>query len=96
MAPPRPALRALVGGRVPYDTLERILSRAMRDAGMKRLDFLGSGGGLWGVHPLERTERFYALLPALIRCVETGDVPDAQRGEYNVVPALFDHAEAGR
>jgi hypothetical protein len=94
VAPPRAALRALVGGRVPYDTLERILSRAMRDAGMKRLDFLGSDGGLWGVHPLERTERFYALLPALIRCVETGDVPDAQRGEYNVVPALLDHAEA--
>jgi hypothetical protein len=45
---------------------------------------------MWSLHPLDRSQRFYERLPALIERVEAGDVPDDQRGHYDVLPSMLE------
>lgn len=64
--------------------LERLLSRAMTDAGCTRIDMLGREPGMWSLHPLDRGETFVAALPGLIEAAESDALPPEQRGRYNV------------
>lgn len=86
--------QAWVHYTAPYVALEDSLSALMRAEDLSRLDFLGKGGGLWSLHPVHRSARFYRELPALIARVESGDVPDGQRGDYDLNDAMFDWSEA--
>ena len=94
----RPPWRVAAGAflrRQPiYALPETILSRAMVSKSVQRFDFLGEPPGCWSLHPPYRTELFYERLPELIRRVETGDVPDAQRGDYDLNDSLIDWSEA--
>ena len=92
--PPRPSIRVLLTKRErPYDILERVISRRMKECGRYRVDFLGTGLGMWGVHPLQRSSRYRALVPELIRRIEAGDVHESQRGEYDLTEGMLRLAE---
>jgi hypothetical protein len=87
-------IKAVVDGNPPYDTTENVVSAAMVRAGLVRVDFLGRGGGMWAVHPLYRSERFYARLPSLIDDIESGRVPDGQRGDHEINRSMVDWSGA--
>jgi hypothetical protein len=90
IAPPlRQRIKALLHGNPPHAIrTEAILSAALRRHDLHRVDMLGSGAGSWTLHPPNRTADFFAALPALIARVEAGDIPEAQRGEFDVRDAL--------
>ena len=77
----------------PYLAAEDTFSRFMKANGYYRLDFLGSGNGLWSLHPVYRSETFYKELPNLIDRIERGDVPDEQRGDYNLNDSMIDWSD---
>lgn len=97
----RPDLRRRVHARLlgnPPDTLnlERSLSVTMRERGLGRIDMLGSGDGMWSLHPPYRSAEFVARLPEFVDRVERGDVPDGQRGRYDLGEPWIDWSEARR
>jgi hypothetical protein len=93
--PPLPrSVRALLRRRTrPHALLEQVIAHAMMRRGQYRLDFLGQAPGMWSLHPRYRTERYKRVLPDLIRLVEAGAVPQAQRGEYDLQDAMLGMAE---
>lgn len=86
----RSHLRARLEGHPAYELPEVTLSRLMQRNGFSRLDLLGSGPGMWSLHPTMRSEHFYQQLPALIGRIERGDVPEAQRGDYDLNDSMID------
>lgn len=91
-APPRWS-----GGRSPGAApLEVSISRALRDHDQTRLDLLGTDPGMWVVHPPYRTDAFLRDLPALIGRVENGDVPEGQRGDFDLNDSMVDWSDARR
>ena len=94
MAPLRGLLLALLEGNTPRELPERLLTAAMAQHGLRRVDFLGAAPGMWTLHPPYRCADFYQKLPELIRLVETGDLPDAQLGLHDVGDSLVDWSEA--
>jgi hypothetical protein len=89
-------LAAMVRGNPPYGAAELMLSKAMQRAGLLRVDFLGSPPGMWSLHPPFRSPDFYRALPRLIESIEAGDVPEAQRGDYDLNDSMFDWSHARR
>jgi hypothetical protein len=98
LEPTRPNLRGRLRAalqRTPaYDLPENILSRAMQRHSLSRVDLLGAAPGMWSLHPPHRSALFYDQLPDLIARVESGDMPDAQRGCYDVNDSLVDWSSA--
>ena len=84
----------MLQGNPMADLAENVVSDAMVAAGMYRVDFLGSGDGMWSLHPPYRSEEFYRRLPELIRAVEQGDVPQQQRGHYDLNDSMIDWTQA--
>jgi hypothetical protein len=93
-APLRHQVRGWLEGSSPYDLPERIVGGHMRRLGQRRLDFLGDAPGCWSLHPPFRNQEFFRRLDELIRRVELGEMPDAQRGDYNVNDSLVDWSDA--
>ncbi|MFP2926754.1 hypothetical protein ACLESO_16400 [Pyxidicoccus sp. 3LG] len=93
LAPPIHVLRALRAGNPPYREPENLITRTLSRKGLWRLDFLGEPPGLWTLHPQYRSPTFYERLPELIARVESGDMPDAQRGQENVQDCLVDWSD---
>ncbi|QQR44937.1 hypothetical protein JKA73_01950 [Myxococcus xanthus] len=93
LAPPIHVLRALRAGNPPYREPENLVTRRLKRRGLWRLDFLGAAPGLWTLHPQYRSPTFYERLPELISRVESGDMPDAQRGQENVHDCLVDWSD---
>jgi hypothetical protein len=89
-------LKARIHGNPPFGAAELVLSQAMRAAGMYRLDFLGRAPGMWSLHPPFRSPEFYRELPRLIEQVETGRIPDAQLGDYELGDSMLDWSRARR
>jgi hypothetical protein len=99
--PPRlRAWQALLEGNSPSELAELIMSRAMARHGLVRIDFLGNAPGMWSIHPPShyRSVTLYERLPAIILRIETGDVPEAQRGdcELNDSMVTWPHAKQPR
>jgi hypothetical protein len=88
--------KARLHGNPPYRAAELVISEAMADAGLYRVDFLGASPGMWSLHPPYRSEEFYGELPQLIERIETGDIPDAQCGDYELNDSMFDWSRARR
>ena len=97
MRPPlRRRLVGIIDGNPPWWGGEGILSHVMVEQGLVRIDFLGRFPGMWSVHPPYRSPLFYDRLPALIAEVESGRVPDAQRGHHDVHDSMVDWTSARR
>jgi hypothetical protein len=89
-------LKARMHGNPPYRAAELLISDAMQRAGLSRVDFLGAAPGMWSLHPPFRSPEFYRALPRLIECIEAGDVPEAQRGDYDLNDSMLDWSRARR
>lgn len=89
-------VKARLHGNPPFGAAELVIGAAMRAAGMSRLDFLGHEPGMWSLHPPFRSAEFYSELPRLIDQVERGEIPDAQRGDYELGDAMLDWSRARR
>lgn len=94
LAPLRGLLLALLEGNAPRELPERLLTRAMAQRGLRRVDFLGTNPGMWSLHPPYRCADFYNKLPELVRRVEGGDMPAEQLGFHDVGDSLVDWTEA--
>ena len=75
---------------------EDVLTAAMMERNLCRIDFLGSGPGMFSLHPPHRSPEFYRALPALIGRIERSDIPDAQRGDYDINDSMIDWSTALR
>jgi len=73
---------------------ELLISKALQKEGCCRIDMLGSRPGMWSLHPPYRSQEFYRRLPEFIRTVESGDVPEGQRGHYDLNDSMIDWTEA--
>lgn len=73
---------------------EEVLSANMVARGLSRIDYLGTGAGMFSLHPPYRSPEFYAQLPALISRIERGDIPDGQRGDFDINGAMIDWSSA--
>lgn len=90
-------LRARIYRQLPYSMpAEVVLTAAMMRHDVWRLDFLGSGAGMYSLHPPHRSEVFYRELPSLIARVGAGVIPEQQRGEYDINSSMLDWTEALR
>lgn len=87
------AVIAVLEGNPPEDLPEHLLTDAMREHGLVRREFLGRAPGMWSLHPPYRGADFYARLPELIQRVETGDLPEAQRGDHDINESMVDWSE---
>jgi hypothetical protein len=87
-------LKAKADGNPPFWSAEGCFSQAMVDRRLIRIDFLGDGPGMWSLHPPRRSELFFRRLPELIDAVERGDVPDGQRGDYDMNDSMIDWTSA--
>lgn len=90
----RSRARARLEGNPPYQLPEQVLTGLMNRRGLRRVDLLGSDPGMWSLHPALRSEQFYDALPGLVARVESGQVPEAQRGDYDVNDSLVDWTSA--
>jgi hypothetical protein len=92
---PSQRLKALLLGNPPQAReAEVVLSQTMQREGLYRVDLVGSPPGLWSLHPPFRSEEFYRRLPELILAVETANVPDGQRGHFDMNDTMIDWTEA--
>jgi hypothetical protein len=73
---------------------EHLISDFIKQHGLMRIDFLGTGSGLWSLHPPFRTQTFYESLPELIAQVERGALPEKQLGYYDLIDEVCDWTEA--
>jgi len=88
--------RAVVEGHAPYELPEVTMTRLMEERDLWRVDMLGSAPGMWSLHPAMRSDEFYEALPELVRRAEEGDVPEEQRGDFDVNDSMVDWASARR
>ena len=72
-----------------YDLPELLISATMKARRVQRFCFLGAPPGVWAVHPDERSVRFYAHLPEIIQRIERGDIPQTQRGFYDLQESML-------
>jgi hypothetical protein len=92
---PKQRLKSRLLGNAPEALeAEMELSKAMQRFGLYRIDLLGDAPGLWSLHPPYRSEEFYRRLPELIRAVEQGEVPQQQRGHYDLNDSMIDWSQA--
>jgi hypothetical protein len=74
----------------PYLPAEISLLGLMHQRGLVRLDHLGTGSGMWFVHPAQRGPAFVSNLPNLIDALEHDDVPERQRGHFELSDEWLD------
>jgi hypothetical protein len=90
-------VRALLYRQSPLSMpAEEVLTAALIERGLGRIDFLGTGTGMYSLHPPYRSETFYRELPNLIARIASGNIPDAQRGDYDVNASMIDWTTALR
>lgn len=88
--------KAIIRKNPPYRLPEEILTDVMKKHHLFRLDFKGAEPGLWSIHPPYRSNTFYSQLPELIQRIEDNDIPDSQKGHYDIINDLIDWTEAKR
>lgn len=90
---PRARLEAFLTAAPPVRALEDCLEALMRRNNLYRLDFLGESPGLWSLHPVHRTRALTGRMGEIIARVEAGDIPEGQRGDYNLNDSMLDLGE---
>lgn len=92
--PIRGQVKAIIEGNANADLPEHLISAYINSHNLKRIDFLGSGKGLWSLHPPYRTKAFYDGLPQLIKRITSNDLPEKQQGFYDVIDEVCDWSAA--
>jgi hypothetical protein len=86
----RGRLAAIIDGNPLAELPEIAITRLMQRNKLKRVDF----GEIWSLHPPYKGPKFASQLPVLIRRIKNEDVPESQRGFYDIVDDFFDCSEA--
>lgn len=73
---------------------EEVLSANLAARGLSRIDYLGEEAGMYSLHPPYRMPEFYARLPELIARIERGDIPEGQRGDFDINASMIDWSVA--
>jgi hypothetical protein len=89
----RNQIKALVEGNPNADLAEHLFNDLMDKKKLIRIDFLGSGKGLWSLHPPYHTKSLYDNLQTIIANIETGNLPETQLGFYDIVNEVCDWSE---
>lgn len=91
----RRRMRALAFGEMPRSMpAEEMLSANLAAHGLSRIDYLGQGKGMFSLHPPYRTPEFYQRLPEFISRIEQGDIPEGQRGDFDMNASMIDWSAA--
>jgi hypothetical protein len=79
------------GFRWGHMALEDIMSDSMIRRKLLRVDTLGAGQGrsAYTIHPVWKPAAFIASIPGLLEKIDRNDIPDSQRGYYNVHNDFF-------
>jgi hypothetical protein len=80
----------LLGNPPISKEFEVVLSKTLQNNNLKRVDYLGTGLGMWSLHPPFRSDLFYKELPNIIHKIESGVMPPEQLGKYDLDDSLFD------
>jgi len=77
--------------------LEDIMTDSMIRRSLLRVDTLGAGEGrsAYTLHPVWKPATFIASIPRLLERIDKNDIPESQRGHYNVNNDFFNF-ELGR
>ena len=73
----------------PAPAVEMMISAAMAKRGQVRVDLLGSGAGCWSLHPPYRSRGYIDRLPEIVEGIERGEVPEGQRGDYDINESFY-------
>ena len=92
----RSAAQGAAARQPSIQAAELAITDAMAAAGLFRVDFLGAPPGMWSLHPPYRSAEFYRELPRLLERIESGAIPDAQRGDYDINNSMFDWSSVAR
>ena len=87
---------ALTKGFPIIQTVEETITKMMNKKNMKRIDFLGSDGGIWSLHPLFRSEEFYNNIPLILDKMKNMDFSEEQLGYYNFIPEFMDWGKVNK
>jgi len=79
-----------------YMALEDLFSDIMLRRSLLRVDTLGvsEGRSAYTLHPVLKPAEYIRAIPDLLRRMDTGDIPESQRGYYNVHNDFFDFRKA--
>ena len=61
---------------------EAMVEHALEESDMWRADLMT--GQAWSLHPGDRSEEFYQLLPQVIDSVNRNEFPEEQRGHFDL------------
>ncbi|MBS1602737.1 MAG: hypothetical protein JST42_08710, partial [Bacteroidetes bacterium] len=75
-----------------YDLPELLITEMMQRDGMLRVDTYGrtDRDACYTLHPVLKPKAFIESLPELLRRIDSNDIPESQRGYYNVHNDFFD------
>lgn len=75
-----------------YQRVEELLSQMMQKNGLVRIDYWGENeqDGCFTLHPLIKPNDFVMALPGILARIDSQDIPESQKGYYNVCNDLFD------
>jgi hypothetical protein len=90
----RSQVKAIAEGNSNADLPEHMITAYLKKHGLLRVDFLGSGNGLWSLHPPYRTKSFFNNLQTIIDNVEKHNLPANQNGCYDIIDEVCDWSEA--
>ena len=68
---------------------EAMVERAIEKSGMWRADLMTDKA--WSLHPGDRSEQFYQLLPQIIDSVNRNEFPEEQRGHFDLRLSNWKH-----
>ncbi|PIQ27396.1 hypothetical protein COW36_22610 [bacterium (Candidatus Blackallbacteria) CG17_big_fil_post_rev_8_21_14_2_50_48_46] len=66
---------------------ETIITQWMRANELLRLEFSGGFPGLWSLHPEPKDLAFYQALPLLLKAIDSAQIPEFQKGRFNLEKA---------
>ena len=61
---------------------ETMVEHALRNSNMWRADLMSDQA--WSLHPGDRSDLFYQLLPRIIESVNQNQFPEEQRGHFDL------------
>lgn len=84
------------GYRWGYMALEDLFSEMMKRRGLLRIDSLGVNEkrAAYSLHPVVKPKLYIQAIPDLLRRMDSNDIPDSQRGNYNINNDFFDFESA--
>ena len=79
-----------------YPALEDILSEIMVRRSLLRVDTLGidERRSAYTLHPVLKPAQYIKAIPDLLKRMDTGDIPESQKGNYNIHNDFFDFRKA--